>query len=245
MIIFLTGSSSVGKSTLLAWLKQNMKPTPTMLEADEMHNKLMAEIMEQNDKDGSWPFEFKTNEEYFSKFNKLVFLPKWVDTIDTASAKGVVFVDDTVGNIVGYVKNLRQPYKVIFVGVTLTRLRDNILSRAETSTRSASSVLNEVMTYYDPVVKKADCPLEGRGLEFTKKELELFHTLREHNDKLVKQNLRSAVGAFRKKFFSKSTRCFVCPSKTIGIPIGFRVNHNKTEDAGQSIMSFVSSIINS
>jgi hypothetical protein len=236
MIFFILGSSSVGKSRLIQWLLQNI-PSSTAVVGDkifpQVRTRLVNEANKQLKAGSPWPYKDP------GQFHQVVqdeTKKEIVKQLNTVPNTRTVFVDDIISNVQRYIKNLKKPFKVILIGTTLKQLNANILARAHDDTRSAASVLTEVIDYYDPVNKGNTC----KGLVFKKSELDEFQRLKQMKlHGIVAKDLNKAIKAFSNKFFKHSDECFVCASKRI-MHVDYMVLHDDTARAGNAIKKIVS-----
>ena len=103
MLVFLTGSSSVGKSKILKWLEDHTKCR--VLSADEFVANAMRDWSSKQP-------EPKTSEGYSELRIKAreVAIAQWISTLNQSHG-GVTIVDDVIYNIREYLPDIKQRTK--------------------------------------------------------------------------------------------------------------------------------------
>lgn len=241
MIVFIVGSSSVGKTKLLHWLKRKKIESfkVKVLNADHILGKIRNDI---------WKYEYPHLS--WSEFQKTNWLSRaltlWRSTIAESgkNSKNIVLVDTVVRGLhqdIAYLKHHHShiPFKVICVGVDLAHLFWNILQRniksscpkASNEVRSATSVLEEVSELW----RVTD---QTTPLQFSVKHLQYFSVFVDINpSSWVAKGLRQQQIAFAKKYFSKQeNKVYVTPN-WVGWDIV--VVHHKTYETGRQILTYL------
>jgi len=241
MLVFLVGSSSVGKSTLLRWLKRNLKTCQT-LNADDFYGKARgqaAELFREKNKTGD------TSWEAFSKTNWRQDVTRaWHEhLVQVGRQSEVCFVDTVVRGIqddLTYIRKHQVIHKVVCVAVDLAHLFWNIVQRnikttcpkAPHEARSAGVVLEEVFGLWTLSPTPTDVVFDKQHLDYFNLFLDVMPASWQCN------GLRSVQNKFTKTFFptKKLTRVHVEPSWS---GYDFVVLHHKTHVAGKQIMGFL------
>lgn len=230
-LVFLTGSSSVGKTTLLRWLKKHVKDS-TVLNADDFYEKEFRRLFVEHG--GTYADFDKTD--WRDQVTKL-----WHDAlVESSASNNVTFVDNVNVHVEKDTTHLRKHnvnYTVVVIGTDLSHLLYNVLSRNFRTkcpgfkgnvSRSASAVLSEVSECWE----LSTSPTE---VVFDVTQLRHFDMLRETLPKyswLVK-GLKRVQKKFEKKYFTKRTpRVFVKPS----FHYDFVVLHHNTKVAGETLL---------
>lgn len=201
MIFFLTGTSSVGKTRLLDFLRRH---DVEVISIDEIFSE---ESARQSERCARGECQMIPGYNHKQIVWDLV-LPKLLARLKSSvhSTRPLV-VDDIAENIARYRSRLvGLPHQIIWIGTTLPQLQKNLVSRDRRGdSRSAAGVLHETLRLYRPV--------DSSPLRFTEKQLDqfrtFFKTFRPHS--FLSRKVPSAAREFRRVFFATTKDVHVRP----------------------------------
>lgn len=229
-VVFLTGSSSVGKSRILLQLHQRGH---RILSADDVLAKVQNEVSQRWRQD---PTAFADDAAYRQEVER-IGLPLLVRMIES-SPQELVFVDDVLHNMKRYLPLIHRPVRTIMIFAPLPRLLRNLMERDEKEdSRMASRVLGQLMELYEPILPR---PSGRCATKWQLHELEAFDEIRQYKPYgFISKRLPTAMRQFRKRFFShgRKTVC-VRPSSTLDVPVDLVVKHERTLDAVDAILEY-------
>jgi len=234
MLVFLSGPSSVGKSTILKKLagKQSLPFKIHVLEGDAeamtFLKMVSAEIGEGKRPPMDMPsFKVLIDQMYH---DKVVPIMKRAALDDNT----LLVVDDVLRNIPGY--KLTVPYFVVLIGAPLDRILRNLKARSKTDTRSAAAVLDEISASFAPSHNHLrHCE---SMLVFKKNHLESFRALYdEHPYSVLGKRLPTTIRRFRDKFFPHGEDN-VCVVPTPSVRVDAFFIHTNTSRVIDQLVAF-------
>lgn len=233
LVVFLTGSSSVGKTTLTRWLKKHVKGS-AVLSADEVYEKEFQRLFVQHG--GTYADFLKTD--WRKEATK-----EWHKALVDRGRTSVVWVDTVIKHLesdTSYLRNHGVRFKVVVVGTDLAHLLYNVLSRnfytkcpgfKGNVSRSASAVLSEVAECWNVSSTSTDVVFDVSHLRYFDLLLEV---LPKHS--WVVTGLKRVQKQFEKKYFTKKkTQVCVKPS----VDCDLVLLHHKTKVAGETLLKYL------
>lgn len=226
-IVFLMGSSSVGKSRILWALKRKGY---RIVSADDIMNNVRDQLITRARND---PDAFATQEAFHDALER-IGTARYLETLH-ANRDQMLIVDDTVKNIKKLLPHVSRDTFNILVFAPLARLAQNLIDRdRKRDVRRAADVLDEVMHMYETV------PQRPRGkceLSMHMRDLENLDRIRDYKPYgFISQRLPSTMCKFKEHFFPPG-RQKVCvrPSSQLGLSVDHVVVHEDTSKAVEVI----------
>jgi len=190
MIIFLTGVSSVGKTTLCRALAEKKL---RVIEIDTYFDDVRRDVVAR------WKEQGRYDWDRFEQELRQIFLDRLVARLNRTRPGKIVIVDDILSNIYEYIHRVRIPHRVVLVSVSLRRLYKNLLKRKN---RPGGRVLDHLLEYYRPVASDGVLSVHLRDLRLFQTYLKRIGQSRTN----MSIGLRSAVARIRERFFKDGER---------------------------------------
>ncbi len=234
MLVFLTGPSSVGKTTLLnEWKKRD--PLVEVLNADDQAMHFARVIGEEIGKGKRKPM----SQEEFKKLAGQMFIKQIVPILNHHPPLKTLVVDDVIRNMPQYLSLVKVPYKVLVVTAPLDRVLQNLRARSgnRNTERPAAGVLDEISSYFEP----SGQPSSRSCVTFSKQHVEAFRALyNAHPYSFLGRRLPSTIRRFKRKFFPEDQEVVsVKLSTNLPVKVNACFVHVQTNQTISEIMDFL------
>ena len=198
MIYFITGPSSCGKTRLFSYLSSK-HPDIEFLSADPFYKNIASSLKKEWRLKLDWSGFQQTVQDQGDK--------EWIHTLNTKGKTELLFVDDIVSNVAGYLHEIQCPFRVFLLGASLSRFYLNLKRRKD---RQGGQVLKEITELYEP------SPYPTK-LSFNRNEFDLFLKLKGYSSKRVRSQLKKTISHFFPEPEKEHT--YVRVNLTIPLPI--------------------------